>query len=229
MRAANRIEENETPDAAWQDAYGTLVEGAIDTMRAGQRVLVVGGPAGTFDQKLMRNPRLLFWPTVAARHDDQTRALPTDVGMALVCTLVSARLQMHVRSQVRERSLKSQHPSVLSPGTITRVLRNALGLLMDEERAALVAQTKPLATKAKPVAAPEPAPELDPEPEPEPDVEPALVETSPFLSAIDDAIASLQLVREQAAVLEARAMAFNGINPDVLAKFHAFRRALRES
>jgi hypothetical protein len=155
----------------------------------GQRVLVVGCPPGSFPEKLTRHASLLFWPSSEAKASDGFRLIPTEVGAVLTSRLLSHALSANVRSQARARNLVAP-TELFSPGNITRLLQTVVAEAhppQEQTTMPRVAETARITTVATPVKTPAP-------PAAKPEV-PADIQE--LLSAIDDSVAGLQLVREK--------------------------------
>lgn len=157
----------------------TELRGAIRAaITAGNRVLIVGGPPGTFPYWMMQHPALMFWPASEKKASDDRRIVPIEVGAVLITNLLSHALEANVRHQARERRLIC--PSgTLSPGGVNRILE---GIVEKTTKNGDGPMGKPQAPAAGPTHVV--TPELD-------------EQTTLLVDQIDEAITSLQLVRER--------------------------------
>jgi hypothetical protein len=164
-----------------------LVDGLRACLARGQRVLTVGSPPGTFEDRLHRHPRLLFWPTSEASSRDATRVIPPEVGAVLMTTMLSHDLSRNVRSQVKARGLLMPS-STMSPGGAKRAL---LACIADE-----TVVPPPFTREEDPMPAQLATPDT-------PSATPKPTDAASLMRLIDETMAGLQLIREVAAGLVA--------------------------
>lgn len=157
---------------------------------AGARVLVVGCPPGTFPYWMMQHPALLFWTASEAKASDDRRIVPPEVGVVLITKLLSHALERNVRHQANERKIVCPG-GTLSPGAVQRVLD---GIVMKPQKNGeddmakgpthLVGASRPSLQPGDPTYSDTRDGAMD-------------EQTAQLVSSIDDAIAAMQLVREQ--------------------------------
>lgn len=120
-----------------------------------QRIMVVGGPSGTFPEKWIRHPQILHWPSTEAKQDDDNRQIPQDIGALLICNMISFKLQRNISDQAKRRHIWSP-TQVLSPGAIKRLVEP---VLQQRQKPTLV--QKPVSAAETPTTAPEPPAKTD--------------------------------------------------------------------
>lgn len=163
-------------------------------LAAGHRVLLAGSPPGSFPDKFTRHPRLIVWSSSEPRSDDGHRVIPAEVGAVLMTRMMSHALSSNLRQQARQRSLIAP-VEMFSPGAIVRLLEPLLAAVTPTRK-----DPKPMPTikeAARVIQKPVPTP---PAPAPSQAPEEFIQDPDVFalVQAIDDSIAALQLVREQA-------------------------------
>lgn len=173
---------------ALPDEHGEVLATLRQVVERGQRILVVGSPPGTFDDRLQRNARLLFWPSTERSASDALRLIPGEVGAVLVTKMLSHDLSRNVREQAKARELFLPM-GMWAPGQIKRLLGEVLASRPVEEEGHTMA---PKVTNF--VAAQSQAPVAVPQ-----DTQRDL------MKLIDDQIAAMELVREGVAQLLAEA------------------------
>lgn len=115
----------------------------------GQKILIVGGPSGTFPDKWNRHRDLIIWPSTEAKRDDHARTVPENVGAIFVTNMVSHELHRAIQDQAKNRHIWA--PSgVLSSGTIRRMVEPILW--PGSPRIALAPTPEPPAAQPAPVA-----------------------------------------------------------------------------
>jgi len=157
----------------------------VSVVSSGRRVLVVGSPPGTFEDKYLRNPYLTFWPSTEHSAKDAARTVPAEVGAVLMTTMLSHDLSRNVRQQAVDRGLV--YPvDVMSPGKVRRALALVMEMGTRSKEEAHMAQPKVASFQQKPQPL-----QLEP-------VEQPQLPQPEITQLIDDVIAGLQLIREQA-------------------------------
>lgn len=144
----------------------------------GQRLLVVGGPSGTFPEKWTRHPQILHWPSTEKKPDDENRQIPHDIGALMICNMVSFSLQRNLAEQAKRRHIWTPG-QVQSPGAIKRLVEPVL-----EMRKPKPTFTPTLVKPDPPVSTPTAA--AQPEP----------AKADPAVQLFEDAILSIRLAAE---------------------------------
>lgn len=161
-----------------------------DVMQRKQRVLVVGSPPGTFEDKLRRHPLVLLWPSSERSASDGTRVVPAEVGAILLTSQLSHALSDNVRTQAKERRLLCTGMP-MSPGAVKRALLQAFEMMRSDDAAESEAQE--MATPKHPALV-----AMTPRPVEQATHEAGGAAHTDIVRLIDDTIAGLQLIREAA-------------------------------
>lgn len=149
-----------------------LLKHAIaDVIRAGQRILIVGCPPGTFPYWIATHEAIVLWSTSEAKASDDRRMVPVEIGAVLITKLLSHALEQNVRHQARERRLTCP-AGTMSPGAVLRLLD---GVIVKPQK------------KEDDMAKPGPTHVVD---------VPLDDQTQALVDQLDEAIAAIQLVRE---------------------------------
>lgn len=141
-----------------------------DVVRAGQRILIVGCPPGTFPYWIATHEAIVLWSTSEAKASDDRRMVPAEIGAVLITKLLSHALEQNVRHQARERKLCCP-AGTMSPGAVMRTLEGVVSKPQKEE---VMAKPGPTHVVEQP---------LD-------------EQTQGLVDQVDEAIAGLQLVKE---------------------------------
>lgn len=152
-----------------------------EATRNGMRLLIVGCPPGTFPYWLGQHRSVLLWPASEAKQSDDRRIVPPEIGVILITKLLSHALERNVRHQARQRHIACPSET-FSPGAINRLLE---GVIVDERKTADDEGEREMPKHTGPTHVVEPPPVAMDD------------ATAQLVEQINDAIASLQLVREQ--------------------------------
>lgn len=112
----------------------------------GQRVLLAGGPAGSYHQKIQRDDRFVHLISSETGHKiDHNYTIPTNVGVVLLSRFMAARLMANLNEQCKVRRIP-HFGMFRSTGSIERAVELALAfpatthnhtaLVVDEEQEA---------------------------------------------------------------------------------------------
>lgn len=147
------------------DGYARARAAVQEAFANGYAILIVGGPPGSFGEKIERRKDITFWPSYERNaHDKVQREIPLGIAVVLVTRLVSMDLSRNVVRAAQARGVPC-FTQVHGRSAMIRIVQNEPQEQEQEEQPMPTTPQKPLSAPPRlvtstpqPVAAPTPAP-----------------------------------------------------------------------